>query len=95
MSAERLGWILLVVVVLLKSATHKPQESAPEAPKPVAPAEPDIVRPEGEPDRIKPDSPTLPLPSIPGACGSSRGEGLSLSPSRRQGFLRRMISRDR
>lgn len=95
MNLGKLGWIVLVVVVLLRSGSAPKRDKIKPQPSPVAPSDPDIIRPEGEPDRIIDDLPSpLPLPTSPGACQPSRGDRLhSPSTSQRQGFFRRVISR--
>jgi hypothetical protein len=95
MNLERLGWIILALAVLLGGSPHKPPTTEPVKPSPAVPDEPQIDHPEGEPDTILNNNPTLPLPSHPGACLPSRAEGLSLSPSQRQGFFHRLITRRR
>lgn len=97
MSVEKLGWIVLVVVVLLRAGSAPKREKIEPQPLPVAPDEPDIIRPEGEPDRITDDIPSpMPLPTSPGAYLPSRGDCLRRpSTSQRQGFFRRVISRGR
>lgn len=95
MSIERIGWIILALAVLLGGSPPKPPKAEPVKPSPAVPDESQIDHPEGEPDTIMTDHATLPLPSHPGACLPSRGEGLSLSPSQRQGFFRKLISRGR
>jgi hypothetical protein len=92
-NTERIGWIVLAIVGFClvveaggkqpKPADVKPPIVTPEPqPKPDEP----IVRPEGEPDRITPQTP--PAPACRTACPPSRGSAtISTGSQTRRGFL--------
>jgi hypothetical protein len=90
---ERIGWIVLAIVVffLVIDAGGKQPKPADDKPPIVTPEpqpEPDepIVRPEGEPDRITPEPPIA--PARDNACPPSRHCAAVTSGSHtRRGFL--------
>jgi hypothetical protein len=92
-NTERIGWIVLAIVIFFLvieagGDQPKPADNKPPIVTPEPQQEPDepIVRPEGEPDRITPQTP--PAPACRTACPPSRGSAtISTGSHTRRSFL--------